>query len=132
MPNTSFVGSDAYFSFGGTVVSTQFRNIDDNQTGDTVDGSAGADTFRRKLFTLVDGGLTLDVVAQAGGTALLAAWRPGQEGTIIFGEEGTASGKPKTTVNANVTGFRRTIPYDGVVVYSYEFGYLEAPTPGSW
>jgi hypothetical protein len=130
--NTSFVGSDAYFEFGGTAINTQFRSIEDNQTGDTVDGSAGADTFRRKLFTLVDGGLTLDVVAFAGGTAVLTNWIPGREGTIIFGEEGTATNKPKTTVSANITGRRRSIPYDGVVTYSFDFGYLEAPTHANY
>lgn len=132
MANTSFTGADAYFTWGGTVLNTQFRNIDDNQTGDTVDGSAGADTFRRKLFTLVDGGLTLDVVAFAGGTAILSAMIPGAEGTIVFGEEGTATNKPKTTVLANITGRRRTVPYDGVVAYSFDFGYLEAPTHANW
>jgi hypothetical protein len=132
MPNTSFVGSGLYLKFGNTVLSGEFRSFNEAEDGATVDGSAGADTFRRKLMTLSDGSATYECVAQAGGTAIWAAVAPKTEGTLVWGPEGTATNKPKGSVNCVVSSRARSIPYDGIVTYSIKFDYLEAPTHGGW
>jgi hypothetical protein len=55
--------------------------------------------------------------AQSDGTALITALAQGTRGTLIFGEAGTATGSPKTTLPAMVSSFNRSVPYADIVTY---------------
>lgn len=116
-----YTGGNLYLRFGSTVLSGDFRSFSPEETIETVDASAGNDTFRTKLTTLKDGSASVSLVDQTGGTALWGALVPGMQGTLEWGPEGTAAGKPKHTAMAIVTSRSRDIPYDDIVVLNVEF-----------
>lgn len=133
---TKFVGSSLYVEFGGNDISTDFREWNDNEEGAVVDASAGADTARTYLATLLDGKATWNGLYQADGTAatyVYNACAPLTAGTLIVGPEGTASGKPKKTItSAIVTKRDRKIPFADVVELSIEWQYSAAPSDGTF
>lgn len=122
-------GSAGYIKFGTTVLSQDARNFEPEEEIGIVDGSAGNDTSRTYLTTLLDGKATLELVAQLGGTALWAALKPGTSGTLEWGEEGTAVGKPKHTVVAKVQRRRRQYPYEGVAMINADLQFSDATGP---
>lgn len=127
MAGTHFVfGTSGYIKFGATVLSADMRNFQPDEDVGVVDQSAGNDTGRTYLTTLKDGKSSLEILLQPGGTAAWAAVAPGTSGTLEWGEEGTALGKPKHTVTAIVKGRKRAMPYDGVVTATVDFQFSSA------
>jgi hypothetical protein len=118
-----YTGKNTYVKFGSTVLSTRYRSFEQNEEVGLVDHSAGADVPRTYLTTLEDGTATLETLAEAAGTALWNAVDKGTEGTLEFGPEGTASGKPKHTVNAIVKSRRRSHVFEDVVKINVEFQF---------
>lgn len=127
-----FTGSDLYLKFGSTVLSADFRNFDTDEEVGLADASAGNDTARTYLKTLEDGKATAELVAQTGGTALWTAVKKGTEATLEWGDEGTAAGKPKSTVNAIVMNRKKSRPYDGVVVITVDWQFSGEVTDGTY
>lgn len=125
MPEFVF-GTAGYIKFGSTVLSTDERNFEPEEEMGQVDASAGNDASRTYLNTLKDGRATLELVLQTGGTAIWNALKPGTSGTLEWGEEGTAGGKPKHTVLANSQRRRRSLPYDGVAIANVDFQFSDA------
>lgn len=125
-------GTAGFLKFGSTVLSADFRNFDSEEEAGLADASAGNDANRSYLVTLKDGKATIELVAQAGGTALWAALAAGTRGTLEWGDEGTAVGKPRHTVEAVVQKRSRQIPYDDIVVYSADFQYSGAVADGTY
>jgi hypothetical protein len=123
-----YVGSTLYLKFGSTTLQADFRSFEPNETIDTVDSSAGSDTFKTKLSTLKDGKATVELVDQTGGSALWTAVVPGASGTLEWGPEGTAVGKPRHYCDAIVTGRTKTIPYSDIVVLKVEWAMAGAVT----
>lgn len=124
MPRYVF-NAAGYIKFGSTVLSTDMRAFDPEEEIGLVDGTAGVDAARTYITTVKDGKATLELLA-AGGTTVWAAVVPGTSGTLEWGDEGTAAGKPKHSVNAIVQKRKRTTPYDDVVVYSVDFQFSGA------
>lgn len=122
---TDFLGNNAVISWvysGGTIaLNSDYRQANDQPSVDLVEVSAGADASKTYLTSLKDGQFNLTMLAQTGGTVLLAALAEGVSGTLIVGEEGTASGKPKTTIPAISMGAQRNIQYNNAVEISVTF-----------
>ena len=118
-----YTGKNLYLKFGSTVLSSDFRNFSAAETMDVVDASAGSDAARTYLTTLEDGTASLELVDQTGGSVLWAAVKKGTGGTLEWGPEGTAGGKPKHTCYAIVTNRERSMPYADVVVLSVSFQF---------
>jgi hypothetical protein len=57
------------------------------------------------------------------GTALTTKFRVGTSGTLLWGPEGTATGKPKGGVVAIVTAHSKPFQYDDVVARSVDFQF---------
>jgi hypothetical protein len=127
-----YTGSALYISFAGTVLSSRFRSMDNDETQAFVAKDAGADTVMTYLNTLADGKSTVEVLAEEGGTALWAAIAKGASGTLIYGEEGTASGKPKHTVPARVGRRRKNVVYNDVTKLTFDFQYNGTMVDGTW
>lgn len=121
-------GSALYLKFGSTVLNSDYRTFEQEETGGVVDASAGADTNRTYLTTLKDGTGRFEGVYQASGSAVWTALAPTTSGTLEWGEEGTASGKTKHQVVALVTRRRKTHPYDNVIVIGADFQFNGAVT----
>lgn len=121
MSDTGIVGKNAYIAFGGTVLNTNFRTISTNDSMATVDQSAGADAGITRLTTLRDANFSLDLKRPAGGTVNWIDFVPGISGTIEIGPEGTASNKPKMTVNAILQARSTPVTYNDIVIDTLTF-----------
>jgi len=119
-------GTAMYLKFGATVLSGDYRTFEAEETGDVVDGSAGADTNRTYLTTLKDGTGSSTIVAQAGSTALWAACAPLTSGTLEWDEEGTTAGKPKHTCWAIVTSRKMATEYADLTVFDVAWQFSGA------
>lgn len=109
-------GKNLYLAFGGTVLDTDYRAFNLSEEIGTVDQSAGSDTARTYLTTLEDGTAGATIVIQSADTSTWGAVDKGTEGTLEWGEEGTAATKPRHYVNAIVTGRDKAIEYADLVV----------------
>ena len=119
-------GSAYYIVWESKILSVDYRTADTDEEMGTVDQSAGADTDRTFLTTLKGGGKTYTGKHAAADTTLWGAVLPGTEGTLEWGEEGTAAGKPRHKVNAIVTNRHKGAAYDGLVVISASWIYSGA------
>ena len=118
---TGLTGKNAYVAFGGTVLSTNFRTVDIDNSIATVDQSAGSDTGITRLTTLEDSTFSLEVKRPAGGTTNWETLQVGASGTLEIGPEGTATNKPKVTAIAILNGFSTSVPYADIILDTYEF-----------
>ena len=120
-----FTGTNLVASFihaGGTLVlNSDYRTLTNAPVIGLVDATAGNDADKTYLTTLKDGKYSWKGLAQTGGTVLRSALVEGTGGTLIIGEEGTATGKPKETVPVICMGGQFNFPYDNVVEISCEF-----------
>lgn len=123
-----YTGKDLYLKYGTTVLSADFRNFDQEEDVGLVDASAGNDANRTYLTTLKDGKATAELVHQTGGTAVWNALAPATSGTLEWGPEGTATGKPKHSVVAIVMSRKKVMPYEDIVVITPEFQFSGAVT----
>lgn len=130
-----FTGSDLYATFAGTAITGEQREFSESEEMGIVDASAGNDVARTYLTTLEDGTATISVLAQTDGTAATSIWNlcdKGTGGTLIWGPEGTTSGKPKHTVLAIVTSRARSLPYADVADMTFNFQFNGVVTDGTW
>lgn len=134
---TTFSGSAAYLAWlwnGGTaVLNSDYRQFDWTPSLALIDSTAGADGFREYLAGTGEGGdISLSMVAQEGGTALIGALGRGNEGTLLYGPEGTATGKPKFLIPAISKGPAYSQPYDDVVDFKIGFQQNTFETASTW
>jgi len=125
-------GKNYYILWAGKVLSVDYRTADTDEDIGTVEQSAGADVDRTFLTTLKGGGKTYTGKHAAADTTLWDAIKPGTEGTLEWGEEGTAAGKPRHKVNAIVTNRHKGAAYDGLVVISASWIYSGALTDDTY
>lgn len=113
---TEFSGSACVVSWiwsGGTVtLEGDYRKLSIKPSGKTWTGTAGSDSREKRYPGVGDASIDFDLVAQTGGTAVRAALAFGVQGTIIVGPEGTATGKPKTTMSGISQGLQEDYGYD--------------------
>jgi len=133
----AFSGSALYLAWvwsGGTVtLHGDFRQFDWTPTLSLIDSTAGADTFREYIGGIGEGGdISLSCVMQASGTALITALARANAGTILYGPEGTASGKPKSTIPAISKGPAYSQPYDDIVEFKVSWQQSAAETNATW
>ncbi len=129
----AFAGSAMYLAWvypGGTVtLQGDFRTFSWSPSLNWIDATAGADTFEELLPSFGTGAdITCTMVMQAGGTALLAALDRQTAGTLIYGPEGTATGKVKYTIPATSAGPQFSQPYNDVVELTASFRQTGAET----
>lgn len=122
MPKIS--GKNLYVSFGGTNLSDTIRNFEDALEQESADATAGADDYRNFVATVKTISVTGEVVMKdwsGGGSALRTLLAIGAEGTLLWGVEGTSTGKPKKGFYARVKSASEAIPFDDVVTLSIEW-----------
>lgn len=107
---------------GGTVnLESDERTVNLNPSVDFADSTAGADARKTRIPTLKDTMLSYAGLAQKGGTAKEDLLTEGQEGTIFFGPEGTATGKRKFIIGAFSGGYKMNFKYADVTEETVEF-----------
>jgi len=125
MSDTGATGTGMYLKFVSTVLSTNYRSYSTSDKMGLVDQSAGNDSGSTYLTTLRDGSMQTSVKHKAGDTAVWAAMAPGTEGTLEWGEEGTAAGKPKHTVNAYVQSRQQAANYNDLIIVDLQFQFSD-------
>lgn len=116
-----YAGSALYLKFGATVLSSDYRSFNSHEEAGIIDASSGADTYRNKIAILTDANASVELVGQSAGTALWAALAPGTSGTLEWGDEGTATGKPRSYGVAIVKSRDRKVAYDNITVLNADF-----------
>lgn len=107
-----YTGKDLYIEFAGESFNTDYRSLSVDRQIDTVEVSAGADTDKSYLTTLRDATFSVTYVDEnASGTVVNATLYEGAYGTLTWGPEGTASGKPKFSCAAWVTSVTAGLEY---------------------
>jgi len=134
---SEFTGKDSYLQWvwsGGTLtLHSNFRTFSWNPSKVLHDVTAGSDAAQQQITGIENATASVGLLAQAGGTELIAALAFGNKGTLTVGVEGTASGKPKVILPAMSQGAQVNDPYDGVVEISCEFVQDTGTyTEGSW
>lgn len=126
-------GSGLYLKFGGTVLNTDYRAFNQNESIGKVDDSAGADSQRHYLTTLNDGIWTASIVAQASDVTTRGTLVPGTGGVLEVGLEGTAAGKQKSTVaSAFVEERRVAAQYADLIMYDISWQLNAAVVEGTY
>jgi hypothetical protein len=120
-------------SGGTTTLQGDFRQFDWTPTLALIDSTAGSDSFREYISGIGEGGdISLSCVMQTGSTALISALARGAAGTLLYGPEGTASGKPKSTIPAISKGPAFSQAYDDVVEIKLSWQQSAAETNAAW
>lgn len=125
-----YTGKNLYLLWNGTPIQAHYRSFSPSEEIGTEDASAGSDAAVTRLTTLKDGSASLTMVGQDGtaGTALIAAFAVGTEGTLEWGPYGTATGAHRRWVNAILTSFEDSHEYAGVAEWGVEWEYSGAVT----
>lgn len=123
---SAFAGSAMYLGWvysGGTVqLETDFRTFSWTPTLNFIDATAGADTYEELLASYGTGvEIPVTMVLQADGTALLTALTRQTAGTLVYGPEGTATGKVKYSIPATSSGPQFSQPFDDIVEITANF-----------
>ncbi|CAB4147801.1 hypothetical protein UFOVP505_49 [uncultured Caudovirales phage] len=116
----SFLGTAAVITFAGVTINTYYRKAKSDESIALVDKTAGADTHMSHLAALRETKFTVDFVMD--GTTVWDALIPGtSSAALIWGPEGSTSGKPKYTATAIVAKRTKDETYNDLVVASVEF-----------
>ena len=116
---------------GGTIsLAGDYRTCDWSPSITYEDVTAGADTQIGRLTTLKDATASVTILQQTGGTAIVAAFQPGQAGTLVIQPEGTAATKRTITFPAYADGIQTAHPYANVAVHT--LGFTGSSTLGSY
>jgi hypothetical protein len=134
---SEFTGKDAYLEWvwsGGTItMHSDFRTYSWTPSKALHDVTAGSDVAQQNITGIQNATASVGLLAQAGGTVLIAALAYGNKGTLTMGVEGTVSGKPKVTLPAMALGAKMSPSYDAAVEISCDFQQdTGAYTEGSW
>lgn len=111
---TVLTGLGYYLEFDGVVIDNDYRSFDPGFEIETVEGTAGGDSVRLYVPTLikVEPSGTFIVDNNANGIAIRAVLKEGNSGNLIWGPEGNAAGKPKWGITANISKSQVASTYD--------------------
>lgn len=127
----SLLGTNAVITFAGVTINTYYRKAKSDESIALVDKTAGADTHMSHLPALRETKFTVDFVLD--GVTVWDALVPGtSSAALIWGPEGSGSGKPKYTATAIVSKRTKDEPYNDLVVCSVEFELQTAWVPTSY
>ncbi len=139
-----FVGSAVYlkWTFGATgtlILAPDYRNWNYAPSIDLLDATAGADTSRQYVKSYKDGRASLSGVLQPGGTitgnaagTIYNAFTEGTIGTMEWGPEGTAAGKPKFSAPFMSMGLTYNPVYNQIQEFSVDLQQNGARTDGTY
>lgn len=112
--------------------SSDYRSLDVNETADTIDSSAGSDTYKNSLAGQVSTSWSTEYLPQTAGTALYSQVAPQASGTLEWSPEGTAGGKQKFTAPAVILNRNLTAGYSAVTTVKLSGQITGAITQASW
>jgi len=130
---TRLSGEALYVEFGTDDLSGDWRAFTPREAGVRADRTAADDTSTSEKGIRKEGSTTFEALFDSSeGTYIWSKVVPNTEGTLIWAEEGTASGKPKHTVDGIVRERSKSIPYDGMIAITVEFGFQSVVTDSTY
>lgn len=129
---TAYTGANLYLAFTGVTIQSDYRSFEPSGEIGTEDASAGSDAGITRLTTLEDGtaSLTMRSISGTAGTALwVTTFAVGNEGTLEWGPEGTATNNRRSYVNAIVKTKSETLAYAGVSEWNVTWEYSDVSGP---
>ena len=124
---TRYTGPQLYVSFKGiAITATPWRQFNPGFEEEVADSSGGGDALRVYIKTIdkLEPSLTYVFDDNAAGTAAEAVLKVGNEGTLLWGPYGTATGRPKWGVVARVTQWNQSHTYDDVIETEVKFSVI--------
>lgn len=112
-------GKNLYVTFGTTVLSAAQKSFEVTETMEQADVTAGADDYRNFLATVKTIEATMEMVMREhsdGGSAILASLYLGDQRDLVWGVEGTATGKPRDGFRAMLVERTKTMKFDDAYV----------------
>jgi len=127
------------WDYGGTTytVSGDYTAFDPGFSTKAVNMSAGADDweYEKPIIKRTDASLN-SMYRGTEGTAEYAAMTVGNEGTLSWGSDGTASGKPKGSMPMYVKEVKQPHKHEGETEYNVIFGpqgdLISDPATATW
>lgn len=117
-------GTAAYISFKGTVISADYRKFEVDLSQDTVEKSAGSEASKSYIATLKDGTAKLTYAyVGTSGAAYTGLFALGEKGTLLWGPEGNATGKPKGGAEAIVVAHSKPMSYNELITRTVTFQF---------
>lgn len=126
-----YSGKLLHVTYGGTVLSGDFRQFRTTETADMIDATAGADTRKNWLGGLVGGEASMTILDASNGTANWNALVPGGSGSLIWYPAGTTAGTPSYSANAVLVSKDRSVPYNDVVAIDLKWNLKTDVTQGT-
>jgi hypothetical protein len=114
------VGSGASIVFDGNTLHTDYQSAAFDRSLDTVENSAGNQTSKTYIPTLKDGTGQV-TLAWAGTNAPSVAL--GDEGSFVYGPNGSTSGQPRRTVNAILNSVSIPVEFAGLTTQILGFQF---------
>lgn len=117
-------GKQLYLEYGGVNISGTQRTFSYTHEQEQADLTAGQDEYRNfgNTVKMIEAEAEVLVREHAdGGSALFAGLALGGQGTLIWGPEGTATGKPKFGFLANLVDTSAELPFDDAYVLTLKF-----------
>lgn len=119
-------GRNLYLQFAGVNIAgvglERYRNFNPQLQVDLVDDSAGTQLSKTYIDALADGTSSLTLIYRGSVDAsVLAVLKERQYGTLLWGPEGTATGKPKGGVMAYVQSRNQPVPYNELATLEVTF-----------
>ena len=117
-------GLNLYVEFDGQDLSGAWRAFTPTEGGVRADRTAGADASTSEAGIRKEGSATFEgLYDTTEATLIWSKVLPNAEATLIWGEEGTAAGKEKHTVDAIVRSRAKNVPYSDMISVTVEFGF---------
>lgn len=131
------IGKNYYVDFNGTELTADYRQFSVDRGVGSVNMAAGADAAEYAKPTLKKYGASGKFLYRGTeGTAVWADCYEGQEGTLTWGPEGTAAGKPKGQLLVMVSQLNESAGYDSEIEWDVAWegqgGLVNDPLSDVW
>lgn len=125
-----YTGKNLSVVFNSVTLDADYRKLTTNEEIGMVESTAGGDTNKTYLTTIKDGKATLELLNQSG--TVDAGVTVGTEADLVWGPEGTDTGKPRKTVNAILKSINNENAYADVSKLKLEFQFSGAVTTDTY
>ena len=117
----------------GTVIlasgtSEHFRTFNPNIEKEMAEVTAGAASIRNYKATLATAEPEMTIIMRDEGTAITDRLKLGVQGSLVWGIEGTAAGRPKAGITAEITVSNSEATYDAELEITIQW----MPITGAW
>lgn len=115
-----YSGKDLYMTWDGTVMDTDARSLDINETLKLIDTTAGADVAESHVIGTK--GCTCQITLLYNGTADATLYQKlynGNQETLIIGPQGNTAGYPKYSGTFTLSDFNEKVKYGDSMEYTF-------------